>query len=304
MASLIPAKDLIHDFQSYYDAGDGYIAGTSGETWTAEKQARATDAMAKKYGERWIGHKVEDCSGAFVRAYKAHGKSIYHGSNRIARSYVMPSSTASGPPAQEGKALLPISEARPGMAAFKARKPGEQGYDLPDQYKPGGSHYNGDLNDYYHIGLVDADPRYVINAQSTMTGVVRSKIQDGWDAAAYLKNVDYNDEGSDDEMGGDYLYEATVDSANDKPVNLRKSPSVNAAVIATVKDGTRVKVLCEADADWAEIDTGSKTGYMMRGFLVREENAGSGETAGSAELREALRQILEIARKALQEGGD
>ena len=28
-----------------------------------------------------------DCSGAFVRAYRAAGKNIYHGSNRIERVY-------------------------------------------------------------------------------------------------------------------------------------------------------------------------------------------------------------------------
>ena len=34
-----------------------------------------------------------DCSGAFVRAYRLQGKSLYHGSNRMAReacSWVLP----------------------------------------------------------------------------------------------------------------------------------------------------------------------------------------------------------------------
>jgi hypothetical protein len=40
-----------------------------------------------------------DCAGAFVWAYRQYGQSIYHGSNRIARRYIME--------------LLPISQARP-----------------------------------------------------------------------------------------------------------------------------------------------------------------------------------------------
>ena len=54
----------------------------------------------------------------------------------------------------EVKELLPISQAKPGMIAFKKREPGEEGYNLPDDYLLGGSHYNGDLADYHHVGLV------------------------------------------------------------------------------------------------------------------------------------------------------
>ena len=121
---MIKASDLIAAFQSYLAAHDGYIPNTSGETWTAEKQAKATSETVIRYGSQWIGHRVEDCSGAFVRAYKAHGLSIYHGSNRIAREYVVQ--------------LLPPSYAKPGMAAFKAYNPGDKYYALPSEYKPGG----------------------------------------------------------------------------------------------------------------------------------------------------------------------
>ena len=60
-----------------------------------------------------------DCSGAFVYAYNEHEMDIAHGSNAIARKYVVK--------------LIPYSEAKieAGMMAFKARKPGEKGYALP-----------------------------------------------------------------------------------------------------------------------------------------------------------------------------
>ena len=160
-----------------------------------------------------------DCSGAFVYAYKQFGKSIYHGSNRIARVEVVE--------------LLPISEAKPGMAAFKTRNPGDSRYNLPSSYQKGAKYYNGDLRDFYHIGLV-SERGTVLNAQSSATGFVESKI-DSWTCVAYLKQVDYGDDAAND---------STVDSAVDdntakesipavvtaetgKTVNLRATGSLN-----------------------------------------------------------------------------
>ena len=284
------AEQLIADFRRMLDEKWGYIPGASGELWTAEKQEKkaAKDAQVAKYGAQWIGHHVADCSGAFVWAYRQHGLIIYHGSNRIARGYVA-SSTASGSPSPKGKAgLLPPSEAKPGMAAFKARAPGEQLYSLPAEYRPGGKYCDGDLNDYYHIGLVDSDPRYVINAQTVRTGVRRSKLADGWDTVAYLKDVDYK--GEDQPM--EAMYRAEVVAANGKPVNLRKGPSTASARVCAVPVGETVDVLNETDADWAEVRWGDKTGYMMRKFLRRlEENA---PDARLQQLRELLAQALRL----------
>ena len=173
---MMTAQQLIAAFRGYQIA-DGYIPNTSGEVWTAEKQAKATAETVKKYGARWIGHHVEDCSGAFVRAYRERGLSIYHGSNRIAREHVAE--------------LLPTEAAAPGMAVFKARKPGEKGYALPAEYRKGGKRCNGDLNDYYHIGLVDADGRHVLHCANTREGFLRSGIGQDWHAAAKLKQVEY-----------------------------------------------------------------------------------------------------------------
>ena len=127
-----------------------------------------------------------DCSGAFVWSYKQHGLSIYHGSNRIARRYVLD--------------LVPYANAKaqglivPGIAAFKTRRPGDPKYALPSSYRKGGAYYNGDLLDYYHIGLVDEDTGYVLNAQGTATGFVRSPITQNWSHVALLKDVAYDGE--------------------------------------------------------------------------------------------------------------
>lgn len=121
------------------------------------------------------GRMYADCSGAFVYAVKRHGLSIYHGSNRIARKYI--------------DKLLPIDKVHDGMICFKRKLPGTEGYNLPSEYRKGGTQYNGDLNDYYHCGLYVNGK--VINLQSVATGCVESDVK-SWHNCAYLKDVEYD----------------------------------------------------------------------------------------------------------------
>lgn len=169
---LMTYQDLINEFHKMYIDGWGYVGSTAGILWTQEKQDKSNNPNTKK----WIGHIVADCSGAVVYALKRYGISVYHGSNRIARVYT--------------KELLDISKAKPGMIAFKQRKIGTEGYRLPVDYKAGGKYYNGDLNDYYHCGIIDNDMN-VINLQSVTTGCVKSKITNNWSKCGELLNVDY-----------------------------------------------------------------------------------------------------------------
>lgn len=232
----------------------GYIPATAGTMWTQAKQDATQNAMAKKYGSKWIGHMVADCSGAFVYAYKKYGESIYHGSNRIARKYI--------------KEVLPISEAKPGMAAFKYYAPGQKGYSLPEDYKKGGSQYNGDLNDYYHIGLVDDDPKYVLNSATTINGFLRSKISNGWNACGYLKAVDYDGKDDDEPMDGDIM---VVNSENGAPVNMRESASVNSRIVTRVPVGAEVSVIKPDSNGWTKVKYSRYEGYMMSKFLVPKD---------------------------------
>lgn len=191
-----------------------------------------------------------DCSGAFVWAYDQEGEDIYHGSNRIAREYVVE--------------LLPISQAKPGMAAFKARKPGEDNYALPQGYLAGGGRYNGDVNDYYHIGLVDDDPSYVLNAKSTAEGFRRSPISENWDFVAYLKDVEYGERVEDSVSTANDL--AVVYAEDGNPVKLRPRPRTDDPYLAKVPVGAQVEVLDRADG-WATVRWNGQRGYMMDKFL-------------------------------------
>lgn len=216
-----------------------------------------------------------DCSGAFVWAFKQYGKSIYQGSNRIARSYVAE--------------LLPISAAKPGMAAFKARAPTESGYALPKKYKKKGKFYNGDLQDYYHIGLVDEDTHYILNAQNPQNGFVRSSATRGWDYVGYLKAVDYGAI----TKGDDGMQTMVVTADSGSTVNLRARPDKSAAVLAKVPIGETVQALT-ISGGWATIQRGGVTGYMMEQYLKAQGEA-------SPTLEERVKQLE--ARVTALEGG-
>ena len=208
----------------------------------------------RMYRERWRytwGHAEKgdvDCSGAFVYAYRQYGRSIYHGSNTIARKHTVK--------------LLPVSEGRPGMAAFKIRKPGDKYYDLPAKYRKGGAEYNGDLNDYYHIGLIDEDGKHVLNAQGEKAGFTRTKLS-AWGAVGFLKAVDYPNEKEMDDM-----QDMIVTAESGSTVKVRKQPSTMADVLAKLKVGTAVRAGDEANGWRPIVYNGNREGYMMASFLT------------------------------------
>lgn len=152
---MISAKALREAFQQALSEEWGYIWGTRGQTWTQASQNKATRAMTVKYGAKWIGRRVADCSGLFVWAYKLHNESIYHGSNTIFNKYC----SETGPVAGTVKI-------RVGTAVFQNTE-GKRG----------------------HIGLYIGGGM-CIEAKGTQHGVVSSPLA-VWDEWGTLKDVDY-----------------------------------------------------------------------------------------------------------------
>ena len=245
------------------------------------------------YREHWsyVWGKAEkgcvDCAGAFSYAFSVLGGKIAHGSNTIERRYIM-------------GGLRPIGEAKPGMAAFKAKSHWEEGYDLPAKFQPGGASYNGDLTDYYHIGLVDEDTGYVLNAKGEKSGFCRDKLteKNGWDYVAYLKNVDYGKEEKPDGKGDDMEErEAKVvlpSGASGTTVNMRAQASTTAKVVTRVPVGETVEVMSDLGT-WCNVRWNGYSGWMMSNYL---EYSGQGGESGDAisegdlvKIRAALRQI-------------
>ena len=233
---MIPAAELIADFETMYR-----------EHWPYEWGAARKGCV--------------DCSGAFAYAYRLHGLSIAHGSNAIARKSV--------------ESLCPISEAAPAYAAFKYYPPGHPKWNLPAKYRKGGSEYNGDLNDYYHVGLVDGTDKNVLNAKSTQAGFSRDPLSK-WSCVGRLKAVSYSGESK-----GGVPMQMVVSCPAGETVRLRNSPKYGAAVVAKIPAGTVVSAEDVGDADWLLVRWDGKAGYMMRKFLAdvtSDDEPDTGET--------------------------
>lgn len=128
----------------------GYIWGTSGDLWTEKKQAnieKTTDpnkAMARKYGRKWIGHYVWDCSGLTMDCGRKLGLKFYHGSN----------SSWNKDCSKKGKLTKTT--------------------DVP----VGAWLYTGTETDKPHIGIYTGNGM-VTEAASTVSGVIQTKLHGG-----------------------------------------------------------------------------------------------------------------------------
>lgn len=159
---MINPSDLISKFQYALDDHWGYIWGQWGGTWTRAKQNAASREMTVKYGSKWIGHRVADCSGLFRWAYSELGEAIAHGSNSIFDRYCSAKGTLKNGKRTDGADLLP------GTAVF-----------------------TGDAKEHGHIGLYIGNGK-VIEAAGTRQGVIKSDVTDSkWTYWGELKAVDY-----------------------------------------------------------------------------------------------------------------
>lgn len=227
---MIKASDLIAKFQHALDNDWGYIWGKSGQVWTQKDQNAASREMTVKYGAKWIGHVVADCSGLFRWAYKQLGSDIAHGSNLIYDGHCKAKGRLSGGRRTDGQELLP------GTAVF-----------------------TGTDGDHGHIGLYIGGGE-VIEAAGTQQGVIKSKVTASkWTYWGELKAVDYAKE---DEPVADGYAKVTG-----KRVALRQEPSTRATVILRVNTGELVKKEPEPNKIWEYVSYNGKTGWMMREFL-------------------------------------
>lgn len=99
-----------------------------------------------------------DCIGLLIGAVRNGGGkySGIHGSN-----YAMRKATTEVQSTSSGNLYV-------GAAIYKGKFPGESSYDLPGRYREGGSYYNGDLVDYYHVGIViSTNPLQIMHCTKT-----------------------------------------------------------------------------------------------------------------------------------------
>ena len=194
-----------------------------------------------------------DCIGLIIGALRLAGEKWKgtHGSNWAARNELQEPW-----PFRIGEEW----ELFPGAVVFKAKEPGESGFDLPDAYKN-----SSDKRDYYHVGVViNVSPLCIMHCTSSgdVDGIKTDTTLGKWAFYGRLKQVNY-----DGEEKPETAYHARVFADNGYPVNMRTSPNLAAAVIAKVPLDTVVNVLEDVNADWAKIRYVNQSGFMMRRFL-------------------------------------
>ena len=164
---MIKVNDWLQKVYIPLQEGWGYIWGTSGQVWTAKSKISSSapassKTNAAKYGSKWYGKRVTDCSGLLYWAAKQLGVSIPHGASSIMKGYT----SASGKISSSG------AELKPGYAVFQRRS--------GIASKP-----------WNHVGVYVGNG-VVIEATGTQAGVVTSGL-DRWDEWGALKFVDYAD---------------------------------------------------------------------------------------------------------------
>ena len=200
-----------------------------------------------------------DCIGEIIGAIERAGGQWpgMHGSNYAAR--------------YEMRSLEPIGAANQlsvGEVVYKASEPGSGRYDLPGRYRDGGSMYNGDLRDYYHVGVVVSVSPLRIRHMTTPRPKIDTKLG-MWSYHGALKRVDMS-------RGGDAMeeYEARVVGG---ALNLRKANSSAAVRITQIPEGSIVTVREEL-GDWCLVDYNGRGGYVMARFLERMSGEADGKT--------------------------
>lgn len=157
-----------------------------------------------------------------------------------------------------------------GSVVFKSRSPGQEGYDLPPRYQKNGADYNGDLNDYCHIGVVKSVSPLRIIHMTSPTAKTDTTIGK-WKWIADLKSQ-YIEDGAEPSPTPEptptpKTYKAVVVADKGKYVKMRANPSSSCRLYDEVPIGATVTVVTPG-YDWTRINYGKRKGwYMMTKFL-------------------------------------
>lgn len=194
-----------------------------------------------------------DCIGLIIGAIRRAGGQWrgLHGSNYAARSEV-----------EYLREITKASDLKRGEAVFKAYEYNQGGYRLPDRYLPGGASHNGDLRDYYHIGVVISVTPLRIRHMTTPKPKLDTSLGK-WSWHGWLRKI------GDDSVK--VTYQAKVFGGK---LNMRTEPSVSSSRICQIPDGETVTVT-EDLAGWSMVEYNGQTGYVVSQYLqeIRESDS-------------------------------
>lgn len=187
--------------------------------------------------------------------------------------------------------LLDESQLHAGAVVYKSRRDTSQ---LNARYQAGGRYYNGDLLDYYHVGVVTrVDPLVITHCTSSenINGIAHDSSIGKWSHVGDLLDVELTDTAEENKMATIMR----VIAQTGETVNVRQRPDSESPRVGKVNVGQTVSVFEKADG-WAKIESGSLRGYMMTEFLQEEKQAGKQYTIVlDAEVAAALAAALASA---------
>ena len=239
---MVTAKEFISEVYIPLNEGWGYIYGTWGIVWTQARQDAATREMTKRYGSKWIGKMVTDCSGLLRWALKQLGEDIVHHARYQYTDYCRNKGRLVNGLREDGSSVLP------GTAVF----------------------LQGSEEHIHHVGVYVGNG-ICIEAKGTQYGVVTSQLTH-WDHWGELNMVDYSDaaelEGGDiPERPDDIIFRATVNNPNTW-LNVRSGPGMQYPLRFQVHKGATVDVVAQNDAgDWWQIKYGGQIGWAFAEYL-------------------------------------
>ena len=225
----------------------------------------AVDAIQQETPTYRLGGKAEDgtcdCIGLIIGALNRCGVKWpgIHGSNWAARNAMA--------------WLLPVADAGDlsvGDIVYKAKRPGETGYALPDRYAK-----DPDRADYYHVGVVrSVSPLRIIHCTSP-GGVITDTKLGKWAYRGGLSLIGEADDKGKEVAG---METATVTAKSGSTVNLRKTPG--GGLVDRVPVGSVVQVVSYLPgAQWVQVAYSGKAGWMDVAFLRMDGGTESTDSA-------------------------
>ena len=202
-----------------------------------------------------------DCIGLIIGALLRCGKkwSGIHGSNYAARYRVRGGV----------KKIKSKGDLKPGHLVFKGK---ENGPDLPKRYHKGKALYNGDLTDYYHVGVViSINPLRIRHMTTPTIKIVTSLGKWGYYGECTLVNY-AGVQPQPEPVPEPSEPTATVVATSGKTVNMRVGPNIKRKLVERVPIGDTVTVI-RSDGDWTYVQHGQKAGYMMDKYLMTGKEA-------------------------------
>lgn len=232
---MIPLRKLFEYLEMMLAEAWGYIWGTAGILCTQAVIDRAANnpnnpnpEVTEKYGQKWLGKIVSDCSGIIVWIWAIFGLKIPHGSSSMVK---------------QGYIVDCGSTPHPGWAALVDPTP-----DTPDNN---------------HIGIVSEDGQYVYECKGTRYGFVKTPLAGSkFNKFGRFREVDYGDK---PEMKTPYT--ARVNTQND-PLNVRSGPGKEYDKIGTIPKDAVIKVINHNEYLWDFVEYQGKQGYVKTTYLL------------------------------------